>query len=575
MSIGLRGLVRYLWKNRRLVIPGLLALIVSDGCQLVAPLVVKSGVDAVSAPGPDAADVIIRQAWLLLGLTVGTVVARFVWRHFLLSAARRAEMDLRERLLERALSLPVTHYSRTRTGEIMALATNDVSSVRMALAMGMVAGFDATAFAAVALVTLFVLNWKLALITAAPFPVLALVMAVALRMIYHRWDRVQSAFEDLTEKARESLSGMRVLRAYVQDEGDLRDFQRFNDACYHRQMEYVRVDALFHPVIMLLAGLSMAILLAFGGAQVARGEMSLGSFTAFSTYLGMLSWPMIAAGWVLTLVQRGAASMARIQEMLDQPSEPTLPEASQAFGGEIVAKNLGFAYPGAEGNALSEVSFQVPAGGSLGLVGEVGSGKTTLAFLLSRLYDPPPGTLFLDGIDVAALNLTQLRRQIAYVPQEAFLFSESISENLRLGDPDADLERLREVCRLAAVDDEIGEFPQGYETMLGERGVTLSGGQKQRLSLARALLKRAPVLVLDDTLSAVDAQAEERVLHGLQDRLEGRTAIVISHRVRSVRDLDQIIVLQKGRVVQRGTHAQLLAQPGYYREMYELQELEA
>lgn len=575
LSKGLRGLLAHFWKFRARAIPGLIALIISDGCQLAIPMAVKSGVDLLAAGGPGVTASVRERAVWIVALTAVIVASRYMWRHYLLSAARSAELDLRERLLDKVMSLPAAWFSQTRTGEIMALATNDVSSVRMALAMGMVAGFDATVFAAVALGMLAVLDWRLMLWTAIPFPVLFVIMAVSLRVIYHRWDRVQEAFSAITEKARESLSGMRVLRAYVQDEGDRRDFERFNRECYERQLAYVRVDALFQPSILVLAGMSTAILVAVGGARVIQGQTTLGSFTAFSSYLGMLTWPMIAAGWVLTLVQRGAASMARINDMLDEPPETEQGAVLESASGAIEARDLRFTYPGASAPALDGVSFRVPAGGSLGLVGEVGSGKSTLAALLVRIYDPPRGQLFLDGRDVNDVQPAALRRQAAYVPQEAFLFSDTIEENLRLGDPQADDARLREACAVAAVHEEIEEFPTGYQTMLGERGVTLSGGQKQRLSLARALLKVAPVLVLDDTLSAVDADAERRILDRLAGALQRRTSLVISHRISAVRDLDWILVLREGGVVQEGRHAELVAAPGYYRELYELQELEA
>jgi ATP-binding cassette subfamily B protein len=572
LNKGFRGLGQWIWIQRRCFIPGLLALIGSDACQLVIPLYVKRAVDALTDHSATPA-LVRREGAIILALTAVTVLLRFTWRHFMFSGARLSEVALRKKLLAHALALPAAHYSKTRTGEVMALATNDLPAVRMALAMGIVAGFDATVFALVALVMLAFMDWRLMLWTAIPFPLLGIVMAVALRTIYFRWDQVQAAFERLTEKARESLAGMRVLRAYGQEEGDQADFERHNEDNYRRQMSYVRVDAVFQPSIVVLAGMSTAILLAVGGARVIRGELTLGGFTAFSSYLTMLTWPMIAAGWMISLVQRGAASMARIEEMLGVPAEAEEGERP-VLRGAIEARNLTFTYPGADRPSLVEVSFQVRAGGSLGLVGEVGSGKSTIAMLLSRVYDPPDGTLLFDGEDVNRIALFHLREHVSLVPQEAFLFSESIADNLRLGDPAADEARIVAACRLAAIDDEIREFPKGYDTLLGERGITLSGGQKQRVSLARALIKPSPVLVLDDTLSAVDADTEARILHELREGIGERTAIVIAHRISAVRDVDWILVLREGRVIQQGRHSDLIAQEGYYRELYELQELE-
>jgi ATP-binding cassette, subfamily B, multidrug efflux pump len=379
----------------------------------------------------------------------------------------------------------------------------------------------------------------------------------------------------MTEKTRESVAGIRVLKAYAMLDGDAADFERHSGEYFRRFMRYTLVDALFHPLILFLAGSCLAILLGVGGYRVIAGRTTVGTFVALVSYLGMLTWPMIAAGWMLALQQRATASMERINAFLGRPPQrgtsgagPELADAS------LRLQDLTFSYPGAEAPALLAVSAAVPPGGSLGVVGEIGSGKSTLVQLLTRLQDPPPGTLFLGGRDVLELPLDRLRQTLAYVPQEAFLFSETIADNLRLGKPNATGEELEAACRTAALHDEILGFPNGYETLLGERGITLSGGQKQRLCLARALLKGAPVLLLDDTLSAVDAEAERRILAALGEARQGRTTVLVSHRVSAVRDLDQIVVLSRGRVVQRGTHAELAAAPGYYHEMVELQEME-
>lgn len=576
MKKGVRDILAILWRHRARAVMGILCLLVVDGAQLAIPLVVKNVVDAL-ARGAATRGIILRGALLLLVLALLIALFRFLWRHFFFSLARRAELDLRNRILDHALTLSTRFFQRTRTGEFLALASNDVESVRQALAMGFVAGFDASVYALVAIAAMLFLDPVLALWTILPLPFLAGLMAVSLKAIYDRWDAVQSSFEGLTEKTRESVAGMRVLRAYDRGESDLQDFERYNTDVFRKTLRYVKVDAVFHPAVLLLAGSCIAILLAVGGGRVLSGHTSVGSFVAFASYLGMLTWPMIAAGWMLSLTQRAAASMDRINGLFaERDSEgagrPLL--RGEAARGGLEARGLTFTYAGGARPALQEVRFSVPPGGSLGLVGEVGSGKSTLVHLLLRLHEPPAGTLFLDGEDVLKLDPGGLRRAIAYVPQEPFLFSDAIAENLRLGKEDATRGEMEGACRLSALDEEIAAFPDGYETLLGERGITLSGGQKQRLCLARALLKPSSVLILDDTLSAVDADTERRILGGMDQAGRGRTLVVVSHRMSAVRDLDRILVLREGRVVQEGRHDELMAREGYYRDMVELQEME-
>jgi ATP-binding cassette subfamily B multidrug efflux pump len=573
----LRSIFDLIWRYKGRVLLGIACLLIVDGAQLAVPLVIRKVVDALASSSATPA-FIGAQSLVLLGLALAVAVFRFAWRHFFFSASRLAELDLRNRILDHALALSTRFFTKTRTGEIMALATNDVESVRQAIAMGFVAGFDGSVYALVAIGAMLWLDPVLCLWTILPLPLLAALMAVSLKAVYSRWDAVQASFEDLTEKVRETAAGMRVLRAYGQQEGDADDFDRFNRDYYGKYMRYVAVDAFFHPAILLVAGSCLAILLGVGGGRVLEGKTSIGSFVAFSSYLAMLTWPMIAAGWMLSLMQRAGASMARIQELLGVTDldgaggDGSLRKAPAK--GALEAKGLTFTYPEASAPALKGVSFSLPAGGSVGIVGEIGSGKSTLAQLIVRIYDPPEGTLFLDGEDLRSIPVAYLRESVAYVPQEPFLFSDTIAQNLRLANPGATQEEMERVCAIAALHEEIVSFPRGYETVLGERGITLSGGQKQRLCLARALLKPSPVLVLDDTLSAVDADAERRILAGLRTLARDRTLVVVSHRVSAVRELDTILCLHRGEVIQAGTHAQLAAAPGYYQQMVELQEME-
>lgn len=573
LSPGVRSLLGIYWQHRKNVLPGILCLLVVDGAQLAIPLVVKSVVDGIVAAQVSGAWIGGR-ALILLGLALTVALFRFLWRHFFFSTARRAEMELRTRMFRHVLSLPSKFFTETRTGEVMALATNDVESVREAVAMGFVAGFDATAYALVAIVAMLVLDPVLAIWTMLPLPFLAVLMLFSLKAIYERWDSVQASFEAMTEKARESLAGVRVLRAYAQEEGDALDFDGFSRDYYAKYMRYTRLDAMFHPAILGMAGVCMALLLGAGGIRIIDGKTSIGTFVAFASYLGMLVWPMIAAGWMGSLIQRASASMDRIQTLLNEsPEEDSGGPQPEFARGAVESRRLTFQYPGQSGFALEDLSLHVAVGGSVGIVGEVGSGKSTLAQLLCRIWDPPRGALLLGGVDILDLPLSVLRHAIAYVPQEAFLFSDTIEENLRVGGPEATRDEMERACTAAAFHSEIAAFSEGYQTLLGERGITLSGGQKQRLCLARALLKRAPILVLDDTLSAVDAGTESQILDGLARWAPGQTKIVVSHRVSAVKGLDEIIVLHRGRVIQRGTHASLMAQDGFYREMAELQQM--
>ncbi len=564
-SRGLRALFSYLWNYRWQTGLGVLGLLLADCAQLGIPFLSQRVIDDLHE-GPDKLTiaVIVVLAFVAYG-------ARCLWRYCLFGVARRCDIQIRRQIYDRAIHLDLTYHSKSSIGHMMALATSDVAAVRMALAFALMSSFDAIVYSVLSITALVRIDARLALITMLPFPLLGVLMRYLLKWNYQSWDRVQQSIDELTEKARESISGMRVLRTLVQDEGDAAEFRRLTAEQYRRFMSFVKVDGVYSPTILFLSGVSSALLLAVGGQHVVDGELSVGEFAAFASFLGQLSWPMVAAGWTLSLVQRATASMDRILTLLDELPEPQQPESEVVFNGDLEIRGLTFTYPGGVKPALSDFTARVAPGGSLGLVGEVGSGKSTLTRVLQRLYNPPEGTVFLDGQDVLQMNLGQLRRQFAWVEQESFLFSASIAENLRLGRGEEPLEGLEEAARRAELHQEVMSFPAGYQTLLGERGVTLSGGQRQRLCLARALLKPAPVLLLDDTLSAVDADTEQRILAALAELRGKQTLLIISHRVSSVRDCDEIVVLEEGAVVQRGRHQQLLAEEGLYKRLYELQ----
>ena len=561
-SRGLRALFSYLWNYRWQTGLGVLGLLLADCAQLGIPFLSQRVIDDLRE-GPDKLTiaVIVVLAFVAYG-------ARCLWRYCLFGVARRCDIEIRRQIYDRAIHLDLTYHSKSSIGHMMALATSDVAAVRMALAFALMSSFDAIVYSVLSITALLRIDAKLAMITMLPFPLLGILMRYLLKWNYQSWDRVQQNIDELTEKARESIAGMRVLRTLVQDEGDAAEFRRLTAEQYRRFMRFVRVDGVYSPTILFLSGISSALLLAVGGQHVVDGQLTVGEFAAFASFLGQLSWPMVAAGWTLSLVQRATASMDRILTLLDEVPEPQQAKSDLVFSGELELRGLTFTYPGGVKPALSDFTARVASGGSLGLVGEVGSGKSTLTRVLQRLYNPPEGTVFLDGQDVLRMNLEQLRNQFAWVEQESFLFSASIAENLRLSGAS---EGLEEASQRAELHQEVLSFPDGYETLLGERGVTLSGGQRQRLCLARALLKPAPVLLLDDTLSAVDADTEQRILNRLAQLRGKQTLLIISHRVSSVRDCDEIVVLEEGAVVQRGRHQQLLAEDGLYKRLYELQ----
>lgn len=541
---------------------GVLGLIVADAAQLGIPFLSQRVIDDLRE-GPDT-----KIIGLIVVLACLAYAARCLWRYCLFGAARKCDIEIRRQIYQRAIHLDLTYHSRSSIGHLMALATSDVAAVRMALAFALMSSFDAVIYSLLSITALLRIDAGLAAVTLLPFPLLGFLMRYLMKWNYSTWDRVQQSIDELTEKSRESISGMRVLRTLVQDQGDAAEFRRITAEQHRRFMTFVKVDGVYSPTILFLSGISSALLLSVGGQHVVEGRLTVGEFAAFASFLGQLSWPMVAAGWTLSLVQRATASMDRILTLLDSQPEPEQALVGASFAGALEIRDLTFSYPNGVRPALLNLSAQVTAGGSLGLVGEVGSGKSTLTRLVQRLFEPPPGTIFLDGYDITELNLAQLRRQFAWVEQESFLFSATIEENLRLSGFEGDVQ---EAARQAELHQEVLSFPEGYQTLLGERGVTLSGGQRQRLCLARALLKPAPVLLLDDTLSAVDADTEQRILAALAQLRGRQTLFIISHRVSSVRDCDEILVLEEGRVVQRGRHQQLLGEEGLYKRLYELQ----
>jgi ATP-binding cassette subfamily B protein len=568
-----RGLLRLLIQERKRILLGLISLFLVDAAQLVVPLVVRRAVDDL-LKGLATSGRLLFLAFLILMLALLIALFRYFWRYFLLGSVRRIEEALRNRLYRHLLTLSPSFYSKRKTGDLMAHATNDIDAIRMALAMGSIGAFDTIVYSTFALTAMIIISPKLTLLTMSPLPLLALTVFFFGRLI-HRWFReVQESFSNLTEKVRETLSGIRVVKAFVQERGETEDFSERSEDFVKKNMRLVSIFGLFSPLIMFFANLTLMILLLWGGRLVIFENISLGDFVAFSLYLGMMVWPMIAIGWVTNLVQRGSASLKRIEDLLRTPPDIVEPEKPKEIEirGAIRVRKLTFSYNGGP-PVLREIEFEIKEGGRLGIIGTTASGKSTLVQLIPRIFDPPPGTVFIDGVDVRELPLRSLRSSIGFVPQDGFLFSLTIRENIAFGRPDATDEEIERVAKIAEIYDEIMAFPDGFDTRLGERGITLSGGQRQRVALARALLLEPRILILDDALSAVDSETEARILKNLSQFFKGRTSIVISHRVSAVKDSDLILVMDGGKVIERGTHEELLSKEGLYQKIYEMQKI--
>jgi ATP-binding cassette subfamily B protein len=555
------------------VLAGFLALLVVDGAGMLVPLIIRDVIDRLTR-GEGG---LVRGGLYIVLLALVVMVFRFLWRYFFIGTARRVERDLRERLYQHLLTLSATFYNDHKTGDLMAHATNDIDAVSRACGFGVLTIADPLFMIPVSLGIMLSIEPRLTLYAILPLPILTLIMLGFGKLIHRRFESVQATFSEVMEKVRENVAGIRVVKSFVQEEGTSEDFNRTNQQLVDNNMALVRVWGLFHPLIELLSGASLAIVLWGGGRSVILGSISLGDFVAFTQYLSMLVWPMISLGWAVNILQRGSASLERIDRLLLVPPAITDPPAPRPLRGtDIEINDLTFAYPGKDGAApaLTGVNLNVEEGTTLGVVGLTGAGKSTLAQLIPRIFDPPPGSVRIGGTDVRELSLVELRRMIGFVPQDPFLFSATIQENIAFGRPEASDREVERVAQLAGIHDEICAFPDKYRTVVGERGVSLSGGQKQRVAIARALLLEPKVLIFDDPLSAVDAEKEELVLRNLRTFFAGKTVLLIAHRISAVMHADRIIVLDRGRIVESGVHSELLAAGGIYHHLWGLQQAE-
>jgi len=597
----LRPLFPYLKKYHRSYLVGTLCIFLHNGIWILFPLVIRRAIDDLHLGV--TRQKLLTYALLLLAVAGAKGIFQFLTRWILIGISREIEFDLRNDLFRHLEKLSYSFYQRTRTGDIMARATNDLNAVRMLLGPAIMYSANTIVFTAGALAFMLSISPKLTMYAFLPLPVVSITIQYFGRQIHERFEKIQAMFSDISARAQENFSGARVIRAYVQEEAEIAAFEGANREYIGRSLKLVRLMGMLWPTLEIMLGFAIVLVLWLGGREVLQGQstvrlmsylrsittlhldgpMTLGDFVAFNTYMVQLTWPVIALGWVINIFQRGTASMGRINEILvEKPEIADSAEASRAAAdknvrptpieGGIEFRNLNFAYNGTP--VLHDINLRIPAGSSLAIVGPTGSGKTTLVSLIPRIYDAAPGAVLIDGEPIREYPIEFLRKNIGFVPQETFLFSESVRENIAFGVLGAEDSEVRAAAQGASIAEDIESFPEQYQTLVGERGITLSGGQKQRTAIARALIRNPRILILDDALSSVDTHTEDKILNHLREIMAGRTTIFISHRVSTVRNADMIAVLHSGRIVELGTHEELLSRNGYYTDLYNKQLLE-
>jgi len=575
----LRPLFPYLKKYRNSFMVGIVCVFCNNGIWILFPLVLRRAIDDLRLGVNEQK--LLTYSLLLLAVAAIKGIFQFLTRWIMIGISREIEFDLRNDLFRHLESLSYSYYQRTRTGDIMARATNDLNAVRMLLGPAIMYSANTIVFTAGALAFMLSISPRLTLYAFLPLPLVSIVVQYFGKLIHERFEKIQAMFSEISARAQENFSGARVIRAYVQEDAEIAAFETSNREYINRSLKLVRLMGMLWPTLETMLGLAIVLVLWLGGREVLSGRITPGGFIAFNTYMVQLTWPVIALGWVINIFQRGTASMGRINEILvEKPEIEDSPEIKAAgegvrstqIRGEIEFRGLNFAYNGVP--VLHDINLRIPAGSSLAIVGPTGSGKTTLVSLIPRIYDAAPRSVWIDGQPVGEYRLESLRRQIGFVPQETFLFSETVRENIAFGQENATEQEVGSAAEAANIATDIEEFPEQYQTMVGERGITLSGGQKQRTAIARAIIRNPRILILDDALSSVDTHTEDKILNHLREIMQDRTTIFISHRVSTVRNADKIAVLHAGRVVELGTHEELLARNGYYSDLYNKQLLE-
>jgi len=570
----LRPLFPYLARYKKQYVAGFAALLVAQCVGVIIPLIIKAGIDGmIHRVG---AGRLLDYTGLILAVALVKGFFQFWMRWILIGASRDIEYDLRNDLFSHLMRLSQRYYNQTRTGDLMSKLTNDLNAVRNLVGPGIMYSAS-TVVVGVACIGLMIhLDWRLTLMAVAPLPLASIAVKFFGQKIHDRFEKIQAMYSEVTERVRENLAGVRVIRAFCQEPAEIETFRGMSQEFVEKNKRLIWITSFLWPSLALLFSASFLLILLVGGRHVIDGRISLGTFTAFNLYLMYLIWPIIALGWVTNLVQRGLASLRRLwtifEAQTDIDDRSVSPDAPRSLQGEIEFCNLSFSYNGVP--VLTNINLHIPAGKTVAIVGATGSGKSTLVSLVPRLYDAPEGSLLIDGVPVRQIPLAALRQAIGFVPQESFLFSETIRENIKFGSPASPDEEVERATEISNVLPEISSFPKAFDTFVGERGITLSGGQKQRTAIARAVIRDPRILILDDALSSVDTGTEEKILNRLTEVMAGRTTLMISHRVSTIRNADEIVVLDHGEIVERGTHEELLSMNGFYTELYNRQLIE-